>query len=84
MINIRPIGGRVLIRREEIIQQDSLIIVPEEQQVKHPTARIEAIKFHNKSDLNVGDLIYFNRYAAHNIDGDLMLIPEDDIWGVIE
>lgn len=84
MINIRPIGGRVLIRREEIIQQDSLIIVPEEQQVKHPTARIESVAKKNKHHLKNGDLIYFNRYAAHNIDGDLMLIPEDDIWGVIE
>jgi chaperonin GroES len=93
---IRPVGAKVLIKRDESKDKsEGGIFIPEQAQEKSQRGEVLAVGsgYRNEhgnfivADVKPGDVVLFNKYGGAEVvvDGErLMLIHPDEIIGVIE
>lgn len=91
--NIRPLADRVLIRRQESLEEKSAggIIIPDAAKEKSQIGEVIAVGpgriAHDgklvPSAVKKGDKILFSKYAGTEVDKDLLIVREDDILGVL-
>ena len=85
-MKIKPIGERVLVKREEIEEKSSGgIILTEASQEKPNQGEVKALG--KVEDIEIGDTVVFGRYSSGDtleVDGEELLILElKDIKAVI-
>jgi len=96
MAKIRPLGDRVLIKREEEADEKSAggIIIPDTAKEKPQRGKIIAVgngALNEKGEripmeVKVGDAVLFSKYAGNEIkiDSDeLLIVRESEILGII-
>jgi chaperonin GroES len=85
-MKIRPIGERVLVKREEIEETSSGGIILTQTHQEMPNQG-EVMAVGNVDDVNIGDTVIFGKYSGSDrvqVDGDDLLILElKDIKAVI-
>lgn len=95
-VKLRPLGNRVLVRRQEA--QETLkggIILPDTAKKKQESAEVIAIGTGKKDKngtlipipVNVGDVIMMDKYSGQEVqieDEDYVIVRADDIIAVIE
>lgn len=96
MSNVRPLGDRVLVKREEAVKQTAGgLVLPDTAKEERKECRVLAVgpgrKLSNgtREEMNVavGDLVLVSQYAGTNVklDGaDVILVSESDILAVLE
>ncbi|MCY4380351.1 MAG: co-chaperone GroES [Proteobacteria bacterium] len=95
-MKFKPLQDRVLVKRlESETKSAGGIIIPDNAQEKPTQAEVVAVgngkrlsngELHTP-DVKVGDKVVFSTYAGSSlkIDGDeLLVLKEDDIFGVVE
>ena len=82
MENIRPTGKRVLIERDKPQKEKKGILLLHEETVKN-RGTVKAVGKDVK-EIAPGDRVIFNPYSGMEFEEDHLLIPEDDIYSVIE
>ncbi len=95
-VQLRPLGGRVLVRRIEA--QEKLkggIILPDTAKKKEERAEVVAVGT-GKKDKNgkvipmpvkVGDIILMDKYSGQEVqvnDEEFMIVRQDDIIAIVE
>ena len=90
MINIKPIGDRVVIKADPIEEKTSFgIIIPDNAKEKHQRGTIVAVgegKVNEPLTLKVGDHVLYGKYAGTEItyEGkEYLIMRENDIYAVI-
>lgn len=91
--NIRPLADRVLIRRQESLEEKSAggIIIPDAAKEKSQIGEVIAVGPGRiaqdgkpvPSAVKKGDKVLFGKYAGTEVDKDLLIVREDDILGVL-
>jgi chaperonin GroES len=94
--HFKPLGNRVLVKRAEMKISKGGILLPETAQEKPRQGEVVAIgpgKIDEKGNLKkvnvcVGDMVLFSSYAGTEVktegdQADFLIIPEDDILGVL-
>lgn len=90
--NFKPLGRRVLARRERPEEKTSAgLYIPEQARFQPLQAVVVAVGPQVKEDIQPGQRIYFERYGQTDIElmmkqsegmEDFILVPEDKILGV--
>lgn len=90
---LRPLFDRVLIRRQESLEEKTAggIIIPDAAKEKSQIGEVIALGTGRIGhDGNViapsvkkGDKVLFGKYAGTEVDKDLLMVREDDILGVL-
>ncbi len=88
----RPLYDRVLIERIETENEKSAggIIIPDAAKEKAQTGRVKAVGSGRVTpegktipcQVQVGDMVFFGKYAGTEAGHDLLIIREDEILGV--
>lgn len=78
---IKPLGNRILVKREEAKTTKGGIILPETAQKKPQQGKVLRVGDDNK-DVKVGDEILFSAYAGTEYKEHLIL-SEDDVLAVL-
>lgn len=89
---MKPLGARVLIKRmESESTTKSGIIIPDSAKEKAQLGQVLAVgtgRLVNgvrvAVEVTQGDTVFFSKYAGTDVDGDRMIIDEDQILGVVE
>lgn len=96
MAKLRPLGGRVLVKRLQAKQTRGGIYLPESAQKKPQVGEVVAIgngsvdEDGNKQavELSIGSQVYFSTFSGNEVklDGeeDYLILNEDDILCVVE
>lgn len=93
MMNIKPLGDRILIERieeEEVQETTGGIIIPDTAREKPQIGKVLAVGEGKRDDhgkripmeLSVGDVIYFGKYAGSEIKlngKELLVMREEDV-----
>ena len=90
---IKPLGDRVLVQR--VAQEErtaSGLIIPDAAKEKAQTGAVIAVGPGRRDAagvtlpmaVNVGDKVYFGKYAGTEAGDNFLIIKEDEILGVIE
>lgn len=96
MSKIKPLGNRVLIKREKKASSKGGILLPDSAQEKPKEGSIVAVGPGKLNDdgqfeamsVSVGDLVLFSSYAGTEVkdqgdDEEYLIMSEDDILGVL-
>jgi len=95
-MKLRPLGGRVIVKRVEIeTKTASGIVIPDAAAEKPDQGEVLAVgpgKTNDKGEtkaltVKVGDRVLFGKYAGQTVkvSGDeLLVMREEDIMGVVE
>ncbi|MCX6994834.1 MAG: co-chaperone GroES [Chlamydiae bacterium] len=96
MVSIKPLGNKVLVQRSKAKTSKGGILLPDSAQEKPKEGKIIAVgegKRDEDGKLNplsvkVGDLILFSSYAGTEVksdekDEELLILSEDDIFGIL-
>lgn len=88
MANVKPLGNRLLVKREEAKATQGGIFLPETAQEKPKQGKVIALGEKAKEELKEGDLVFFSSYAGSEVtvmgqDGYLIL-NLDDVLCVVE
>ncbi len=88
MVQVKPLGSRLLVQRKETPATKGGIFLPETAQEKPKQGVVIALGTENPSDLKVGDQVYFSSYAGSEVkipgqDG-VLILPLDDVLCVVE
>ena len=93
---IRPLGDRVVVRREAQEEKSAGgILIPDSAKEKPMQGVVEAVGLGKRLDsgerlsldLNIGDRILFGKYSGTEVrmgDEELVVLREDDVMGVVE
>lgn len=88
MAQLKPLGERVLIKRQEAQKTKGGIYLPETAQEKPKQGTIVAIGSEKVKDLKIGDKILFAAYAGSEVRmGDeegYLILPADEVLCVLE
>jgi chaperonin GroES len=93
MKKIRPLYDRVLVERvEEDNKTAGGIVIPPSAQEKAQVGSVLAVgNGRVKPDgsvaplqVTVGDKVFFGKYAGTEVDGNRLIIREDEILGIVE
>lgn len=96
MTQLKPLGGRVLVKRSEAELTKGGIYLPETAQKKPQMGVVVAVgsgKMDEKGqaqgiDISVGSKVYFSSYAGNEVkvgnEEDYLILNEDDILCLIE
>jgi chaperonin GroES len=96
MMLLRPLRDLVLVKRLDIEEKIGSIIIPENARVKAQRGEVIAVGRGErtkrglilKPGVNVGNVIWFGRYAGEDIKSpfgeDHLMLKEDEILGVDE
>jgi len=85
----KPLGNRVLIKREEQSNTTaSGIIIPDSAKEKPFQGKVIAVGKEAKEDgINEGDMVVFGKYKITEItvdNEDLLILNSEDIYGIID
>lgn len=90
---IKPLGARIVVKREEAKTTKGGIILPESAQKKPKAGEVIAVgpgKVDEKGrtialDVKVGDQILFSSYAGteYKTDADYLILSEEDILAIV-
>jgi chaperonin GroES len=95
-MKIKPLGGRILVKREEEEKMTKGgIIIPDTAKEKPRRGKVVAVGSGKRDekgkriplDIAEGNMILFSKYAGNEIKingEELLILNEDDILGVIE
>lgn len=95
MAKIIPLGNRVLVERTAAQTKKGGILLPDNAQEKPKEGTVIAVGPGARSDegkiipmnVKVGDRVLFSKYTGTDVktddDKDLMILPEDDILGIL-
>ncbi len=97
MINIKPLGNRVVIRRSKALSQKGKILIPDSAQEKPKEGEVIAVGGGKVDEqgktiplhVNIGDRVLFAPYSGTEIEQDssedeeLLILSEDDILGIL-
>lgn len=87
-MKIKPINDRVVIKRLDTeTETESGIIIPELAQEKPQRGEVLAVPTDFETDVQVGDVVLFAKYAGSDIELDghkVVIMAEDEIFGVLE
>ena len=91
---IRPLYDRILVKRSEEHEEKTAggIIIPDGAKEKAQTADVVAVGHGRLTasgelkplQVNVGDKIFFAKYAGTDAGKDHIILREDDVLGIIE
>ncbi len=90
---LRPLGDRLLVKRLESEEKTaSGIIIPEAAKEKAQTGAVIAAGPGRKDpngkiiplEVNVGDTVYFGKYAGTEADKDHLIIREEEVLGIVQ
>ncbi len=96
MNKIKPLGNRVLIKRNQSFASEGGILLPDTSRKKSKQGQVIAVGPGNvgkkgtlsKVDVQVGDQVLFGEFAGTEVDVEegegYLLISEDDILVVVE
>ncbi len=88
MAQLKPIGARVLVKREEAQKTKGGIYLPETAQEKPKQGTIVAIGSEKTKDMKVGDKVFFAAYAGSEVrvggEEGYLILPMDEVLCVIE
>ncbi|MFT5667909.1 MAG: chaperonin GroES [Vicingaceae bacterium] len=88
-IKLKPIGDRVLIKEDAILEKRNGIIIPDTAKEKQEKGTVLAVGKGTKDEpmtLKVGDKVLYGKYSGTEIkeDGEVLLIMrESDVFAVI-
>lgn len=93
-MKIRPLGDRILVKRIEIEEKKSGIIIPDTAKEKPQQGEVVSVgtgKINEKGDkisleVKIGDKILFSKYAGTEVkieDEEHLILREEDILGII-
>lgn len=97
MVNVKPLGKRVLIKRAKAVTTKGGIYLPDTAQEKPREGEVIAVGTgkvdeHGKLDpvtLKVGERVLFSSYSGTEVkhpgdeDSEYLVIAEDDVLGVL-
>jgi len=94
-MKFKPLGNRVLVRREEVEVRKGGIIIPDTAKEKPHQGVVVAVGpgvvdekgNRRKLDVKEGDKVLFSKYAGTEVtleDEEYLIMGEDDILGIIE
>ncbi|MDA1243440.1 MAG: co-chaperone GroES [Proteobacteria bacterium] len=95
-MNIRPLQDRVVVRRtEEVTTSAGGIVLPGSATEKPAQGEVIAVGPGKRQesgetqpvDVKVGDTVVFGKYASNTVkigDEELLILSENEIYGVIE
>ena len=95
-MNIRPLGDRIIVSREEEEQTSAGgIVIPDNAREKPSKGRVRAVGpgrvlddgSRRSPDVKEGDLVLFGKYGGTEVklDGEkLLVLREEDVMAVIE
>lgn len=97
MVNVKPLGKRVLIKRAKAVTTKKGIYLPDTAQEKPREGEVIAVgtgKYDEEGRLDpvtlkVGDLVLFSTYSGTEVkhpvdtDSEFLIIAEDDVLGVL-
>jgi chaperonin GroES len=81
-VKIKPVGNRVVVRRQEAKTTRGGILLPEAAQEKPRQGEVVAVGT-GKVSLKVGDRVLFSPYAGTEYEKDFLILSEDDLLAVI-
>ncbi len=93
MIKIRPLFDRVYVERIEAQKQTAGgLYIPEGSKEKGQTGKVIALGtgklLANGSfqpfQVKVGDIVFFGKFAGTDVDGDCVLLKEEEILGIVD
>lgn len=87
MVQVKPLGKRLLVKRSEATQSKGGILLPESAQEK--PKRGEVIRIGQEAEgVCVGDQVYFSSYAGSEVsvgnEEGYLLLSMDDVLCVVE
>jgi chaperonin GroES len=86
---LKPIGNRVLIKEDAVLEKRNGIIIPDTAKEKQEKGTVLAVGKGTKDEpmtLKVGDKVLYGKYSGTEIkeDGEVLLIMrESDVFAVI-
>ncbi|MFI5332601.1 MAG: hypothetical protein ACHQVS_00700 [Candidatus Babeliales bacterium] len=81
-LGFRPLGNRILGKREELPSESVIISAAE---TPEPVNTIRVLSVGEKVTLvNIGDIVYINKYVGTPLDDEHVVVFEQDIVGVIK
>jgi chaperonin GroES len=86
---LKPIGNRVLIKEDAVLEKRNGIIIPDTAKEKQEKGTVLAVGKGSKDEpmtLKVGDKVLYGKYSGTEIkeDGEVLLIMrESDVFAVI-
>lgn len=93
-LNIRPLYDRILIHKNEEQEERTAggIIIPDAAKEKAQTGKVLAVGEGRLLEngtlmplkVNVGDVVFFAKYAGTDAGKERIIIREDDILGIVE
>ncbi len=92
MEKIRPLHDKVWVKRlPEQEKTDGGLFIPENAKEKPQRGKVVAVGTGRLVDgktqplaVNVGDVVFFGKYAGTETSEDHLIVREDDILGVVE
>lgn len=96
MVNIKPLGNRVLVKRSKAQTSKGGILLPDTAQEKPKEGTVTAVGPGKRSEsgtidslsIKVGDRILFGSYAGTEVkhtsdEEEYLILSEDDILGIL-
>lgn len=87
MVQIKPLGKRLLLKRLSAQQTVGGILLPETAQEKPKRGTVVSMGS-SEEGLNVGDEVFFSAYAGSEVkvgeEEDLLILPYDEVLCVVE
>ncbi len=90
---LKPLGDRVFVKRLEAEETtESGLIIPDAAKEKAQTGKVLSVGGGKRDasgkliplDVQIGDTIYFGKYAGTEAGKDYLVIREDEILGILE
>lgn len=80
---LRPLHDRVLIKRLEPETRSGLIYIPDTAQEKPQMGEVVAVGDY-VDEVVPGHIVLFGKYAGHDIEGEFVIMGQDDVLCVLE
>ena len=80
-MTIRPLGDRLLVRRDDGADRIGSIIVPDTAKRAHDAGEVLAVG-PDVEDVSAGERIHFQKYAGAPVDGGLLIMSLDEVLAV--
>jgi len=80
-MKLKPLGNRVVVRRNELKKSRGGILLPESTQEKPRQGQVVAVGS-EKIDVKEGDEVLFSPYAGTEYQDQYLILSEDDLLGV--
>lgn len=87
MIDLRPLGERVVVEKKDVPQRVGLIILPSTSKEFEPTEGVVIAIGDGVEKVKVGDVVFFGRYSGFTFDRNgkkYVMCNEEDILAIVE